>query len=153
MQDRHEENCSLQGRPGFSLTAGGPCWRGEQETGWWRVTGKCCFLSQWHSQDCLLLTVNSLKYYPRKCMEKSEISSPPPKKGEFDLVLRAHVEEKERFLWDQKTALDLMWLWRVGDLKFSFFSALGGDLTAWFKIMANQSHTIKLPCTVQKIKG
>lgn len=41
-------------------------------------------------------------------MEKSEISSPPPKKGEFDLVLRAHVEEKERFLWDQKTALDLM---------------------------------------------
>lgn len=39
--------------------------------------------------------------------------------------------------------------------KFEIFllSALGRDTTLQFKITANQSHTIQLPCTAQKIKG
>ena len=84
-------------------------------------------------------------------MENPEISL-SKKRGMSAFVLRVYLKEKERFLWHQETALDLMFMER-GKFKIFLFSARGRDITLRFKITANQCHTIKLPCTAQKIKG
>ena len=96
-------------------------------------------------------SVNFVKYYPKKYMENPEISL-SKKRGISAFVLRVYLKEKERFLWHQETALDLMFMKR-GKFKIFLFSVRGRDITLRFKITANQCHTIKLPCTAQKIKG
>lgn len=124
----------------------------DRRTAGWRIAGRWHFLSRWHSQDCLLLSVDFLKYAPKKHMEKWETPS-LPKKGNL-IWFEGHMWKRKRDSFGTRkpglTRCDYE-EWEMERIHFS-----GHLVEIWLarlEIEARQSLTIKLPRAAWKIKG
>lgn len=159
MQERHDYS-SLQGKPGFSwqLVAR----RKEEKKDGWQDSSS----EGWQGGDAYFHGAHGARWHPQAWLPNilleemhGEIRMPAPPtsrhtKREFDLVLRAPLVKRKREAFGiRKQRLDLKWLWRSRDLKFSSFRALGRDSTTGCKMEANQSHAIKLARTAGKLEG